>query len=487
MNTATHSDNIVIKPEILKKEIILTAQALEQEREKHLKKIQKNVVLPGFRKGHSPMSIIKKKYNDAAFYDVFENLLKQQTNEILSQQADKPLYYVYDFGTNTPIQDDHTDKNITLEFLNLPKVNIDIKEKEIELIKYQFTDEQKKKFSDIVILHNFLNETSADKLEDKKNLFLLRITVNFSIPSSSEETEADKFSKPIPRQFEINSFEFEAIKLQEVLPSTIEKDKTYSVDIDKWLSILENSETTNKLRLYGFLKYLKEKNASDVTLHIENIQLYPSLDAFLNIDKVRQVFNLDESTEIKMDLVYTKLYEFADDVAGYFSGLNNVRHGHSYINNLINIDIPDDFVQKVYDSYLSKEDKNYISTDLFKSEMIQTIKENLLANLFPHVYNQNRNIDEQFFNHVAKTHIVDEFIYSRHLHGMNTLISYLLYQLNTANDHTRKDLLKEYYQRDSVYSFSDNLAKDMKVNYKIENINATNLPHYLGITPDSFA
>lgn len=489
-NITTHTEQIIVKPEIIKKEIILTAQELEQEREKQLKKIQKNIVLPGFRKGHTPMSMIKKKYNDIVFYDAFEDLLKNRTVEILEQQPSKPLYYVHNFQES--VKDDGTDKNIILEFLLRPEVNVDIKE--IELVKYKFTDEQKKIFSDIVILHNLVKENPVEKLENTDSIFLLKTQIRSEVVNTNnqENHQSDTSSETDDWQIrekeaDIHSLQFKSIKLNELLPGTIEKNQSYTINVDKWINALEAGDSNKKGSIYYFLKELKEKNINEASFYVREIHLYPSLEEFLDIDKIREVLDIDDNTQINIELLYNKLFEIADIVADYFSGLQNIRKNNSFMNNLLDIQIPDDFIQKVYDTYLSKENKKHISTDDFKLELIEEIKEDILSKLFPHTHNTNRNIDEQLINNVAKTYLVQHLIIFIRLTNIISIFSFILYDLSNSDKKYRKEAIEDIFIRDSVFSLADNLAKDIKVTYKVENINETNLPYYLGLTPQVFA
>ncbi|MCX7728567.1 MAG: trigger factor family protein, partial [Bacteroidia bacterium] len=191
-NAVVSTEKIVIKPEIIKSDVVLTSAELEQEREKYLKQIQKNISMPGFRPGKVPMGIIKRKYTNTAFYEGFENLLKEKTNEILTQQTFKPLYYVYNFENTDLVQDDGKDKKIELEYLLEPQVDINVKDREIQLVKYGFTESQRKIYSDILILFNFLNENPVEKLEHADQYFVITTEVKSDELSNAEDENKRK-------------------------------------------------------------------------------------------------------------------------------------------------------------------------------------------------------------------------------------------------------------------------------------------------------
>lgn len=474
------SEKYIVKPEILKSEIILTGQELEQEKEKHLKQIQKTVSMPGFRPGKTPITIIKKKYSNAAFYDGFEHLLKDKTHDVLNTQPSKVLYYVYNFDNTGIIQDDGTDKKIEIEYLLEPAVNINIKDKEVELVKFGFTEGQRKMYSDILILFNFLKENPVDKLENFNELFIVSLELkNNELFKSEEEDKRKKSILPMV----IHTYQYQSYGLNELLPPVIEKDKTYSIDPSKWLDILNaNFEKTTSLK--EFLKTAADSN-SQVEVFIRDIQSYPDINSFINTDRVKSVFNLDENTEVNADLIYSKLSDTIEMVAEYFSGNENIKRGNAFIQNIIQVEIPDDFIQKLYANYVKDEDKKYFSAELFKYEIISHIENNILKNLLPNTFNPSANYDE-FATNVAKGYLVETLLSQMYLFDLNSTKSYIIHTLQSTDSANREQLLQNYHNKDSVFTFAKNLSQDVKVNTKLENINSIHFSDYIGVKQEMF-
>ena len=50
-----------------------------------LNNYRKNAVIPGFRKGHVPMGMVKKQYGRAIQVDEVNKLISQQLNEYITQ------------------------------------------------------------------------------------------------------------------------------------------------------------------------------------------------------------------------------------------------------------------------------------------------------------------------------------------------------------------------------------------------------------------
>jgi len=193
-STTLNTEKIIIQPEIIKTEIILSSSELNQEKEKQLKHIQKHIQLPGFRPGKVPMSIVKKKYESMAFYEAFEELLKNKTIETIEAQVDTPLHYVYDFDAIDEIKDENKDIKLGLEMLIEPKVNINVHNRELELVKYTFTENQRKIFSDLIILYNFVSEGNSEILDNFNTHFILDLEVESPLLANSENASKKRKS-----------------------------------------------------------------------------------------------------------------------------------------------------------------------------------------------------------------------------------------------------------------------------------------------------
>jgi len=476
--TTFNSEQAIVKPEIIQTEILISNEELEKEREKNLKDIQKHIQIPGFRPGKAPMSIIKKKYNETAFYEGFEKLLKDKTFEVLNSQPQKPLYYVYNFDENSKITDDGTDKKISLEFLLEPKVDINIQDKSIEFVKYGFTESQRKLFSDIIILFNFLEDNFVDKLENFSDWFIISMEIeNPELVNHEDENKRKKSRIP----FAAFTHQLQSFELDKFLTLPLEVNQVFSINAKEWLDIIEKNFPHYKTPLKEFLKECH----SSVNITILNIEHYPNFEQFLNKDYVQQVFKLDENTEVNLDLIYNRLSEIIDFVADYFSGYDNIKIGNDFMKQLLKVDVPDEFIQKLYSNYIKDEDQKYLSFEMFKSQIILEIEVEVMKNLLPNTFNSNSNYDE-FVTNVAKTFLVETLITQIYLYDLNSIKDFIYFELQNTNDKRRKDVLESYLRRSSLYSFPKSLSQDVKTTFKLENINAIHFANFLEIKEDLF-
>ncbi|GIV28465.1 MAG: hypothetical protein KatS3mg027_2279 [Bacteroidia bacterium] len=482
-NATIASEKKVVSPEIIKTEIVLSSAELESEREKYLKKIQKNIELPGFRPGKAPLTIIKKKYNNTAFFEGFEHLLKEKTNDILKSQVQKPLYYVYDFETTGVIEDNGTDKKIGIEILLEPQVDIDVKNAAVEFVKYGFTEGQKKIFSDIITLFNFLNENPAESI-NVQNEELFIITTELELPSTAESEEEQK-KKESTMPLVLHPLQYQSYGLNELLPTTLQKNSTYNLEIDKWITILEKNFPDKKLGVLDFLKKGKENNVATLNITIKDIQQYKKISSHLNNDRIKMAFGLKDEDEINQDILYTKLFEVADIVADYFSGNENIKRGNAFINNLIQIELPEDFVTKLYNNYVKEDDRKYFTIDYFKQEIIKQIENNILKNILPNTFDTSVQLEELATN-VAKSYLVETLLTQMYLFDLNSTKNYVLYTLQSSDSQNRERLLENYYNKDAVFSFPKKFAQDVTVTTKLENINAINFSNFFGINEEIF-
>ena len=71
--------NAVVKVEISKEDY-------SPKVEKILKDYRKNANIPGFRKGHVPMGLVKKQYGQAVLVDEVNKLLQENLNKYLTEE-----------------------------------------------------------------------------------------------------------------------------------------------------------------------------------------------------------------------------------------------------------------------------------------------------------------------------------------------------------------------------------------------------------------
>jgi hypothetical protein len=471
MSTTTlNAEQVIVKPEIIQTEILISNAELEKEREKYLKDIQKQIQIPGFRPGKAPISIVKKKYNETAFHEGFEKLLKEKTNEILKSQPQKPLFYVYNFDVNSKITDDGTDKKISIEFLLEPKVDINIQEKSIEFVKYGFTESQRKLFSDIIILFNFIEDNFVDKLENFSDWFIFSMVLeNPELVNHEDENKKKKSRMP----FAVFTHQLQSFELDKFFSLPLEKNQVYSINAKEWLDIFEKNFPNLKLPIKDFLR---ECN-STVQISILNIEHYPNFEEFLNKDYIKQFFKLDEKTEVNLDLVYNRLSEIIEYVADYYSGYDNIKIGNEFMKQLFKVDVPDEFIHKLYSNYIKDEDQKYLTFEIFKSEIIREIEIEVKKNLLPNTFNPSTDYEE-FITNVAKTYLVETLISQINLYDLNSIKDFIYFNLQNADEQRRKEILENYQHRAALYSFTKSLSQDVKTSYKLENINAIHFSNF---------
>ena len=92
-----------------------------------VKKIAKNVQLPGFRKGHVPLNVLERKYGDALKADTLSEAIDGSLNEIFSDENEKdnrPLPYAQPKLEAVPEMDLTKDLTYTVTYDVLPKVEV---------------------------------------------------------------------------------------------------------------------------------------------------------------------------------------------------------------------------------------------------------------------------------------------------------------------------------------------------------------------------
>ncbi len=477
-NAVLSEEKIQIKPEIVSSKITISNSEIQTEKETILKKIQKSVSMPGFRPGKSPVSIIRKKYEGSAFYEGFENLLKSRTNTLLSEQSPKALYYYYNFG-NAVLQDDATDKTVDVIYMKEPQVDFEVKDRKLDLVKYTFNDRQKDIFSNIILLFNFLKESSVEKLSDYNSMFIITTELESKELLASED-EAQKRKAKIP--FILHPYQFASYGFKDILPNETENLKEYSIEVDKWLTIIEKNFPGKKLGIVDYLKNIKDNNLTHIVLKVKDIQAYTNVEDFLNADRIKQIYNIENAALADLK---AKINTDIDTVAAYFSGNENIKRGNAFVENLISIEIPDDFIGHLYKNYVKDEDKQYFSQAAFKTEITKNIENTVFGKILPTTFAPNNNYDA-FASNVAKSFIVETLITQMHLFDEESTKMYIIQNLQNS-DKNKENLLQNYHNRDSIFSFGENLSKDVQVNFITENINKpVNFSDFIGIEFSQF-
>jgi len=483
-STTLNTEKIIIQPEIIKTEIILSSSELNQEKEKQLKHIQKHIQLPGFRPGKVPMSIIKKKYEATVFYEAFEELLKDKTMKTLQAQVDTPLHYVYDFDAIDEIKDENKDIKLGLEMLIEPKVNIDVHNRELELVKYTFTENQRKIFSDLIILYNFVSESNSEILDNFNTYFILNLEVESPLLTNSENN-LKKHKAIFPLL--IHQYEFELYGLNAFLSPPIEKGKSYPVDLQKWIEILKSHLQSNEAFLLDKLKEFNDEGETTVNIKIIDIIKCDNFTEKLNIDGIRKAFKLNENDEVNLNILYTKLNEIIDIVGDYFSGMENITRINEFINSVFEVKVPDYFIEKLYKTYLNKEDRKHTSRELFKLSIEKDIENRILRNLLPNAFSEP-TANEEFINNVANYYLVDSLVSKLYFIEIESVKNFILNTIqNASNDEYAERVLDGYISKDAIFTIPKRIEKDITVHYKLENINRAHIVKYLGIKEETFA
>ena len=484
-STTLNTEKIIIQPKIIKTEIILSSSELNQEKEKQLKHIQKHIQLPGFRPGKVPMSIVRKKYESMAFYEAFEELLKNKTIETIEAQVDTPLHYVYDFDAIDEIKDENKDIKLGLEMLIEPKVNIDVHNRELELVKYAFTENQRKIFSDLIILFNFGSDDGVSEILDDFNThFILDLEVESPLLANSEDA-----SKKEKATFSllIHQYEFELYGLNAFLSPPLEKGKSYPVDLQKWIEIMKSHLQSNEAFLLDKLKEFNDEGETTVNLKIIDIIKCDNFTEKLNIDGIRKAFKLNENDEVNLNILYTKLNEIIDIVGDYFSGMENIRRINEFIDSLFEVKVPDYFIEKLYKTYLDKEDRESTSIELFKLSLEKDIQNKIIGNLLPNAFSEPTEYEE-FINNVANYYLVDNLVSKLYFIELESIKNFISDTIQDAsNDDEYAELILDgYISKDAIFTIPKRIEKDITVHYKLENINKVHIAAYLGIKEEIF-
>ncbi len=127
-----------------------------------VKEISKNVSLKGFRKGHVPTSLVKAKYKDLIKEEVVKQYINKHLQEILEKENLTPVSPELSFG-DIEIENDEKLK-FKVSFEVAPEFELKPYEGlEIEMIKYEVSDEDVEK-----AINNLLEQHAKYETEDKE-------------------------------------------------------------------------------------------------------------------------------------------------------------------------------------------------------------------------------------------------------------------------------------------------------------------------------
>lgn len=116
---------------------------VEQGYKDLLNKYSKELQIPGFRKGHVPVSVLETKYGDAIKGDLAGDLVEDALKEIFDtlDEYERPLPYSYPVMDEKPILKPDADFSFTVHYDVFPKIDVKMPEKfKIDLPEVSVTD-----------------------------------------------------------------------------------------------------------------------------------------------------------------------------------------------------------------------------------------------------------------------------------------------------------------------------------------------------------
>lgn len=223
-------------------------------------KINKRTKINGFRKGKIPIKIIKEKYGNKVYYDVFNKLMQKFFYEFINKEKIKiigfPKYFMHEnedekeyfkYSVNYEVYPNFEIKNIhliTVEKIITNITNEDIK-KNIEKQKYQKKNIWEKvhratKINDLVTINYCIYENN--KKIEKFNIEKIKFIV-------SENSFISELKNKIINHF-VNDIIFFKIKFSKFHPEKelCDKDITFKIKILNIEEKKEDIETEKKIK-----------------------------------------------------------------------------------------------------------------------------------------------------------------------------------------------------------------------------------------------
>ena len=219
--------------------------------EKALNNYRKTANIPGFRKGHVPMNMVKRQYGKAVKFDEINRLLQDSLYKYI---ADEKLNIL---GNPLPKENQNLDfdaDNITFEFeLGLaPAIEVDLQPKK-GIVRYEITvsDEQidkqveriQKQFGKLVSKGEVIND---DSLEITGTFFNeekgIDTQATFSLETLSAEARKEFIGKKIGDQFQLQTKNLfaDAHSLMHYLK--VSHEEAHHLDVEVTLTIEEINE-----------------------------------------------------------------------------------------------------------------------------------------------------------------------------------------------------------------------------------------------------
>ena len=151
-----------------------------------IKELQKNVNIPGFRKGHVPASVIRARYKSAVKEEVARKFIGKNLQKILEEQNLQPVSTDITFG-DIELQGDQLKFKVAFEVA--PEFELQLYEGlEIETIKHEITEEDIQNYIDRLLEEHAEWEPADKKIEEGD-----MIKIHYHIKADSREEEEDEF------------------------------------------------------------------------------------------------------------------------------------------------------------------------------------------------------------------------------------------------------------------------------------------------------
>lgn len=170
--------------------ITIPKEVVKKEFDEIVKKTQKEAVVPGFRKGKVPFSILAMKYKEAFLENTTSNIVEESFKEVFEKLEEKPLTYSLPELKEKKVVELDKDFSFNLEYDVFPEISFG-EYKGISVVK----DEVEIKDSDVKKIINdaqkgfsTVEEKAGDKVE-KGNMVYLNFTVYENDKSIKEEKD----------------------------------------------------------------------------------------------------------------------------------------------------------------------------------------------------------------------------------------------------------------------------------------------------------
>ncbi|MBE6344745.1 MAG: trigger factor [Spirochaetaceae bacterium] len=88
-------------------------------------KYAKSIQIPGFRKGHVPVSVLERKYGDALKMEAASDLIEKALSEIFEEIQERPLPYAQPSMDEAPVLDTSKDLTFSVTYDIFPQVKVE--------------------------------------------------------------------------------------------------------------------------------------------------------------------------------------------------------------------------------------------------------------------------------------------------------------------------------------------------------------------------